>query len=74
VATYREQVEDLRDLLLGRLKEASTRDTAPIAKAYLDCLDRIEALQSVNPKPEEGRKSDELAKRRAARVADSARQ
>lgn len=71
MATYREQVEDLRDLLLARLKDASARDTAPIAKTYLDCLDRIEALQSTNPKPEEDRKSDELAKRRASRVAAS---
>jgi len=73
MATYREQVEGLRDLLLTRLKEASTRDTAPLAKVYLDTLDRIEGLSATNPKPEEGRKSDELAKRRAARVADSAR-
>lgn len=70
MATYREQVEDLRDLLLGRLKEASTRDTAPIAKAYLDALDRIEALEAVEP-TKEGRKSDELSARRARRVADS---
>lgn len=72
MATYREQVEGLRDLLFERLKEASTRDTAPLARAYLDALDRIEAMQSTNPKPEEGRKSDELAERRARRVSDSA--
>lgn len=72
MATYREEVEALRDLLWSRLETATTRDTAPIARAYLDTIDRIEALSAVNPKTEEGRKSDELAERRAARIADSA--
>ena len=71
MGTYRDQVEDLRDILKVRLDDAGTRDTASLAKVYLECLDRIEALQSISPKTEEDRKSDELAKRRADRIADS---
>lgn len=70
MATYREELEELRDLLLTRLKEASARDTAPIAARYADTIARLAAMDSTVP--QEGSKLDELSAARERRRSGTA--
>jgi hypothetical protein len=67
--TYRQRLEELRDLLRDRLKVAGSRDAASLAKQYRDTLAALEELD--RGKTEEGSIGDELAKRRAARRAEA---
>lgn len=69
VATYREQLEELRDLLWDRLQSAGSRDTAPIAKQYRDTVATLEAMDTDVPR--EGSKLDELAEARRRRLANA---
>jgi hypothetical protein len=69
MATYREELEELRDTLKERLDVAGARDTASIAKVYADVLGKIAALDST--RPQEGSKLDELAAARERRRANA---
>jgi hypothetical protein len=69
VATYREELEELRDLLKQRLEVAGSRDTASIAKTYADTIAKIAVLDST--RLQEGSKLDELAAARSRRRANA---
>lgn len=69
MATYREELEELRDILKARLDVAGSRDIAPIAKTYADTIAKIAAMDST--KPQEGSKLDELAAARERRRANA---
>lgn len=69
VATYRERLEELRDLLWNRLQTAGSRDTASIAKQYADTIKALEAMDTDVPR--EGSKLDELAEARRRRLANA---
>ena len=69
MATYREELEDLRDRLKISLDSAGGRDIAGIARVYADVLGKIAALDST--KPQEGSKLDELAAARERRRANA---
>lgn len=69
MATYREELEELRDILKSRLDVAGSRDIASIAKQYADTLAKIASIDST--KPVEGSKLDELAAARSRRRANA---
>lgn len=60
---HRTRLVALRDLLEGRLLEAATRDTAPLAARYQAVLAELAAM----PAPAKGSTLDDLTARRASR-------
>lgn len=68
MASRRDQLEELRDLLRDQLDQAPPSAVAGIAREYRATLDALAALESgATPREEEGSKVDELSARRAAR-------
>jgi hypothetical protein len=64
---YRRSLEAIRDRLAGELSDAVGRDVAPVAKELRTVIAEIERL----PGGERVSKVDELAARRARRIADA---
>jgi hypothetical protein len=64
----RRSLEAIRDRLASELVSAAGRDVAPIAKELQAVIDRIDRL----PGGREVSRRDELAARRARRIADAA--
>lgn len=68
MAVDREDLERLRTTLWDRLEDAPSSAVGPIAAQLLRVMIQLGEINATNP----GSKADELAERRARRVADSA--
>lgn len=67
MATDREKLQALEDLLRERLDRAPIRETASIAKVLRDVIKDVAALDAQIP--QEGSKVDDLAEKRRSRQA-----
>ena len=67
---YAASLAAIRDVLTDRLADAGARDAAALSRELSRVLTELEALRA----PEEADPVDEIARRRAARLADASSQ